>query len=533
MPGQTGIRLIATALCAIAAQSHPSSQQQSTPTFRASSNALTLIAAVVDDATGRPVTDLRPEDFTVTVAGTSAVVRVADFVHVLGTAGSTDATAAQSVAPRAEQTDAPRHLLFLLDDESMTSEEVIELRATLPRTLVNFEPSDRIGVMTTSGRPAAVAPTAERAPVLTAFREADGRLVDERGSLFVGLDEAIDIARGFPLDTFKRVVARECSGMAGGAAMTVNCDDLVLAHARRLAAESSERFKMQADAVRRAIGTMAGMSAPRVVVWLSGGVAAAADPDERRTAVRRLTEEAASSGVQIFALTALGEEGDVRDTSYERANARRRSRAAATDGLRVITHAAGGETFAVVGQADRFHQRIAAETAGYYRLAVDLPAASTDGAGITATVTVNRPGALVRTSGRAWVDMPATPPTLKSLFETGVKSTTVPLGVVVQPRRHPSGQVEVVLEIRATPETYPATVIFGLMDHKGAFVTAGQRDVAAAGPDGLRLLFSLTVFPGTYRLRVAVGEDGETGRYGLAEFPVNADLGVSPPRSPR
>ncbi len=424
--------------------------------------------------------------------------------------------------------------MFLLDDVSMTSEEMVEIRATFPRTLGYFESSDRMGVMTTSGQPAAVARTAERAPLMAAVSQADGRLVDERGTLFVGLDEAIDIARGFPLDTFKRVVARECSGMAGGAAMTVNCDDLVLAHARRLAAESSERFKMQAEAVRRAIGVMAGAGAPRVLVWLSGGVAAAADPDERRSVVRQLTEEAASSGVQIFALTALGDEGDVRDTSHERANARRRSRALATDGLRVITHAAGGETFAVVGQADRFHQRIALETSGYYRLAVDLPTGMPPGGTIVASVTTTRRDAVVRSSGREWSDQPPVErPTLKAIFESGVKSTDIPLGVVVQPRRHPSGQVEVVLEIRATPETYPATVIFGLMDHKGAFVSAGQRDVAAAGPDGLRLLFSLTVFPGTYRLRVAVGEDGDASRYGLAEFPVNADLELRPPRLPR
>lgn len=533
MPGQTGIRLIATALCVVIAPGLYSAQQQSAPTFRTSSNVLTLIAAVVDESTGRPVADLRPDDFTVTVGGAATTVRVADFVTVVASQAGTAQPVSRPRTGAAVDSPTPRHVLILLDDVSMTSEEVIELRATLPRTLGYFEPSDRIGVMTTSGLPAAVNPTSERAPLLAALSQADGRLVDERGSLFVGLDEAIDIARGFPLDTFKRVFARECSGTAGGAAMTFNCDDFVLAHARRLAAESSERFKVQADAVRRAIGVMAGMSAPRVLVWLSGGVAASADPDERRTVVRQLTEEAATSGVQIFALTALGDEGDVRDTSYERANARRRSKAAATDGLRVITHAAGGETFAVVGQADRFHRRIAAETAGYYRLAVDLPAAFANDRAIAATVTVTRRGAVVRASGRAWVDVPASPPTLKSRFEAGAKSTEIPLGVVVQPRRHPSGQVEVVLEIRATPQTYPSTVIFGLIDHKGAFVTAGQRDVTAAGPDGLRLLFSLTVFPGNYRLRVAVGEQGEPGRYGLAEFPVNADLGSNPARLAR
>jgi hypothetical protein len=486
---------------------------------------LTLIASVVDEATGRPVGDLEAKDFTVTVAGVPATVRIADYVSVLGSDDPPAISTSPTQSTRAHQETTPRHLLFLLDDVSMTSEETVEIRNTLPRAIGHFEPSDRIGLMTTSGLPATVAPNAAREPVMAALSQVDGRLFDERGAVYVGLDEAIEIARGFPLDTLNRVIARECSGLAGGAGLSVNCDDIIVAHAKRLAVESSDRFKVQVGAVRRAIGVMATMNAPRVLVWLSNGLADSADPDARGMLLRQLTDEAATSGVQMFALTTLGDDADVRQPSHERAAAWRRSRAAATAGLRVVTQAAGGETFGVVGQADRFHQRIALETAGYYRLAVDLPPAASPDTSIVAKVSVSRPGAVVRSNGRAWTGAPeAERRSLKSIFESGVKSTDVPLGVTVQPRRHPSGQVEVVVVISATPTTYPATVIFGLLDHKGAFVTAGRRAVPSAGPDGIQVVFSLTVFPGQYRLRVAVGESGDTGGYGLAEFPVNAIL---------
>jgi hypothetical protein len=286
---------------------------------------LTLIAGVVDEATGRPVANLTAEDFTVTVAGVPVAVRIADYVKVTGTDGIAAGATSPTPSTPAPQEPTPRQLLFLLDDVSMTSEDVVELRNTLPRATGHFEASDRIGLMTTSGLPAAIAPTAEREPVIAALGQVDGRLFDERGALYIGLDEAIEIARGFPLDTLTRVVARECSGRS-------------------------------------------------------------------------------------------------------------------------------------------------------------------------------------------------------SIFESGMKSNDVPLGVTVQPRRHPSGQVEVVVAISATPETFPATVIFGLIDHRGEFVTAGQRQVPSAGADGIRLVFSLTVFPGQYRLRVAVGESGDAGQYGLAEFAVNATI---------
>jgi hypothetical protein len=487
---------------------------------------LTLIASVVDETTGRPVEDLEAENFTVTVAGMPATVRIAEYVSVQSAELSPPASPLSMPKVPVGQEPAPRHLLFLLDDVSMTSEEVVELRATFPRAAGHFEPSDRIGLMTTSGQPAAVRPAVARGPLMAALRQADGRLTDERGAVYVGLDEALEITRGFPLDTLKRVIARECSGLTSGVGLSYNCDDIIVAHARRLALESSERFNMQVAAVRRAMSVMATLEAPRVLVWLSNGVADSADPDARRTLLGQLTDEAAASGVQMFALTAVGDEADVRHLSHERAAAWRRSRATAIDGLRVITQAAGGETFGVVGQSDRFHQRIALETAGYYRLAVDLPATMTADASIVATVAVSRAGAVVRSNGRAWSGRPAAAASrsLKSIFEGGVKSVDVPVTVAVQPRRHPSGQVQLVVEISATPTTYPATVIFGLIDHKGSFVTAGQREVTTAEADGLHLRFGLTVFPGSYRLRVAVGDGAETGLYGLAEFPVNANI---------
>lgn len=523
--GRASVMCCVAMLCAGVSPPVSSHQQTPSPAFRSTTNVLTLIASVVDETTGRSVGDLDAKDFTVTVAGVPATVRIADYVSVGATEVPPEISTEAVPATRTHQEPTPRHLLFLLDDVSMTSEEVVEIRSTLPRALEYFESSDRIGLMTTSGLSSGIAPSAERESVVAALRHVDGRLVDQRGAVYIGLDEAIEIARGFPLDTLTRVVARECSGLAGGAGLSVNCDDIIVAHAKRLAVESSERFRIQVGAVRRAIGVMATVNAPRVLVWMSNGLADSADPDARRTLLRQLADEAAASGVQMFALTSLGDEADVRNLSHERAAAWRRSRAAAVDGLRVVTQAAGGETFGIVGQADRFHQRIALETAGYYRLAVDMPDASPADAVIVAKVTVGRRGAVVRSSGRAWTGAAeAGRRTLKSVFESGIKSVDVPVVVAVQPRRHPSGQgqVQLVVEISATPMTYPATVIFGLLDHKGSFVTAGQREVPTAGKDGVHLRFALTVFPGNYLLRVAVGDSGDAGRYGLAEFSVYA-----------
>ena len=82
---------------------------------------------------------------------------------------------------------------------------------------------------------------------------------------------------------------------------------------------------------------------------------------------------AAKAGVQFYALTEMPDMVDVADIGPERAAARRVEGEYLTSGVQTVAEAAGGEAFRVVGQADRFFQRIVAETSACTSLASRCP----------------------------------------------------------------------------------------------------------------------------------------------------------------
>jgi hypothetical protein len=61
----------------------------------------------------------------------------------------------------------------------------------------------------------------------------------------------------------------------------------------------------------------------------------------------------------------------------------------------------GGQFFRVVGQADRFYQRVLTSASAIYRLGVDLPRDAPKDGNYKVAVTVKRPGARVFASRHA------------------------------------------------------------------------------------------------------------------------------------
>ena len=62
-----------------------------------------------------------------------------------------------------------------------------------------------------------------------------------------------------------------------------------------------------------------------------------------------------------------------------------------------MTTAAGGESFLVVGQSDRFMQRIVLETSAVYQLAVQIePPSASESRFLDVRVKLKRPGVTVR-----------------------------------------------------------------------------------------------------------------------------------------
>jgi len=141
---------------------------------------------------------------------------------------------------------------------------------------------------------------------------------------------------------------------------------------------------------------MKSLEQPRVMILVSDGIAADVR-NELAGQVRTLSEAGTSAGVQVYALTGVGDGADVSDITPERRSARVSERRYLASGVQTMTAAAGGESFLVVGQPDRFMQRIVLETSAVYQLAVQIePPSASESPFLDVRVKVKRPGVTVR-----------------------------------------------------------------------------------------------------------------------------------------
>jgi len=123
---------------------------QGQPTIRSSVALIRLDVSVVD-ASGRPVADLRPEDFTVRVDGAPRAVSFATFYGAETHTVTTPATIASSVTNATQARG--RAIVFAVDLESLVAGYEKGALDTTAKLVDALGPSDLAGVLGIPGRP--------------------------------------------------------------------------------------------------------------------------------------------------------------------------------------------------------------------------------------------------------------------------------------------------------------------------------------------------------------------------------------------
>lgn len=492
------------------------------PVFRGGVRLVTIHVTVVD-GDGRPVRNLAPADFDVEINGTRRAVQTVDFLEfgaapVASPDGRAVAPASPSTAARASR--GGRTFLLLFDDLSFTPLQGKGLAAAAERMLQNLDPGDLVAVATTSGLGPVVEPTRDRDAVRPAIATLAGRNTETAEPFYIGVNEAIAMNLGFDRRAAARVVARECREVNLGE----QCAGLVKSMALRLAAHAHRRFEDQLAALTQVMSAMARAPAPRVIVMISAGTAVESAPD-LKAAMDAMSDRASASGVQLYAVVDLGDDIDLRDRTEERSTARREETIVLTQGMQTITHAAGGTTFRVIGTADRFFDRIVAETSALYELGVELPETVDPRGALRTDVAVRRRGLSVRSTGRAIEKTAALPrdEAMRVRLAQGGVSYGVPLSVATRVRKHTGPGVQVVVDARVPADVaLPLSLRFALIDARGLTAFAAQKDIAGTTAAEHQVVVPLPVPSGAYRLRV-VAADGP-GSIGSIETPVAAEL---------
>src|SRR5262245_51090540 len=359
LPPSKGSRMSRAALClaafclAIAAVPHAQTQQtQPQPVFRGGVDLVTLDVTVIDKD-GKPVRGLKPDDFVVTLEKQPRPVRALDFLEFGSAAGST-AEARQTTNQAGQAPPARRGgrvIVLLFDDLSYKPGPGKALLVAAERMLGTFDVDDLIGITTPSARGPGVNPARDRAAVIAALhdKKMTGRNSDITAPFYIAVDEAIDIDRGLPRETLGAVAARECPEIG----LPIDqCTPMVEGAGRAYAQQITHTTAMQLAAIRTLMGLLKNAPAPKIVIEFSAGVAIGTELDLQRQ-LAPLGRAAAEDGVQLYALSELPDDIDMRDTGFARANARKQEGRFLNYGAQTVAENAGGTAFLVVGQADR------------------------------------------------------------------------------------------------------------------------------------------------------------------------------------
>ena len=476
--------------------------------FTSTTSLLTLDVSVLD-RDGNPVADLTPDDFVVTLNKDLQPVRTMVFLASQRHNNTETVRVPSSGTPASAATlDAigepdPKLLVIMIDDNSIYPTESKGLFVAAERFIDTIPTRDWVGLTSTSGR-MTVNPSLDRAPLMKNLKHAFGWMNDPRrdSKPFVGLMDALeaDASGAYLLDLIATSCAVPPARRNLAQLLAENqCASEIDRKVRDNATFARVSTRNQLDTYAAVIKAMASAPGVKQLVILTGGIALR--PVDSLDFVP-VAKAAAAAGVQI---TMLMDEPDPAELTTK--DQRQMLQQAET-----LAEMSGGQLFHVIGQADRFYQRVLTSASAIYRIGVDLPTTIPPDGNYKVAVTIKRPGAKVLASRYAPPPVPKVALTpdeqVKHAITTGEPLYAVPVqmvaDVVAANGSSPAG-IRIAIDLPGDL-TGPVSGTLGVLGPDRLLRTS-LHHLAKSG-DGktyiLDLLVPATV--GTYELRFAAAD---------------------------
>jgi VWFA-related protein len=475
------------------------------PTFRSGVDLLRMDAAVVD-GNGRPVRDLRPEDFVVTVDGSPRRVAFARFY------GPDDTPRTGDVQPVSSATNlaAPqgRVLVLVVDVESIIPGHERLILDTAGTLVDRLGPSDAVGLLVLQGPSVEV--TRDHDRVRKALATLRGSAAPPANGYRMSIREAEGFRAGNK-GVISQVMERECRPTDAG------CLNELQQMVMPMLVEAERHTRLVLPALTTLLERLERVEAPRAVVLLSAGF-------QRNTGsngyVRDLEQRANTAGVRMSIVQIEQPEYDV---SY-RGGAGGASRDDLVEGLSAIGGATEAEMYYGVGKAAGAFERIRDEILHSYELGIDSTPSDPDGRKHRLKIEVKRSGLTVRARKQFVVSsqrQPSSNPV--EVLSHPVDFAEAPMAVSTYTTRGDEAStlkvVFLIEALAAAPRDGVISYALSVSDQskKVIFETA---DRFATGNTSTAI--STQVAPGRYRLRAALID--AAGRRGSLEMPIAVGL---------
>jgi VWFA-related protein len=501
---------------------------QEPPRFRASVEVTSLDVSVVDDQ-GKPITTLRPQDFSVRIDGNPRNVISAEWVSLTAGANASPPPAPPDGYSTNEQATGGRLIVLVVDEPNIRFGGAMGITRAANAFVDRLMPSDRIAVAGIGQGAPATPFTADHQRVKQAIarmtgQKHSGRFVDLGHN--IGLAEAMQVERG-DIALLQTIQQRECQNLGGAALM--NCYLEVEAEVRALARESTHDGDETTTALRALLAGLRGVEGAKTLIFVSEGFVLT-DP----ALVMELGSLATAARTSLYVLR-------LDDSVFDASNARLTrdplgDRRARVEGLEMLAGAARGTIFDATGQPERLFERIESELSGYYLVGVESDPKDRDGKSHPIRVEVLRRGVQVR-ARRQLVIAPADQRVALSRHQAAAAALGSPLIVSALPVRVASfalqgpelDRVQILIHADIGNDysaSKVATIAYIISDQHGKVVEDRMFDarllpVLNGVPSALQYKTGASLPAGDYTMKFAVVE-GE--RIGTVEHVVHAAL---------
>src|SRR4051812_25677533 len=504
---------LALALSMLGAPQEPAQPPQ--PTFKSTVDLVPVDVNVIDKS-GRPVSDLAADDFTLTVDGKPRRIVSAQFVSVSRTI---ETPPPQPLEYNSNAGAAGGRLVMLvIDSGNIGAGRGRAAIEAAKRFVGSLNPADRVALVTIPGAGPQIDFTSNRAIVQTLLDQVVGQATEPMGPRRVGVSEALAFERNDET-TIQSVVDRECSAYPT-AAIRESCQQQLAGEADQVLSFSRERTRNSLIALRYLFERVASSETPKTIVFLSEGLLLNRDNAD----IAWVGPRAASAHIILYVLQLDYQEMDAgqRTTSPSRSEDREVLR----QGLDQLAGMARGDVFRVVANADFAFQRLALELSGYYLLSFEPQPGDRDGKPHKIRIDVRRKDLMLR-SRREFSVGPAAERTVETtILETlraPLLSSDIPVKVTTYTFQDPDSSKLKIIQVadidRSLDLEEKLSLGYLMLDDKGKLITS-QLEKALDNPvdrqrKTQKYVGAAMAPAGTYTLKVAVVD--ESGKRGSVE----------------
>lgn len=515
MTGRTVVTLVVALVVALSRPHRAAAQPQTdTPRFRSSVDVTSIDVTVIDNA-GRPILDLKPEEFAVRIDNQPRRVVTADWTPLISLTGPPPPPPPDGYSTN-ESVSGGRLFLIVVDQPNIRFGATQSIQRAVFEFLDRLQPSDRIAAVAIGPGNASTGFTADRERLKRAIARMSGtnrqfHTLDYE----IAQNEAMDIVRG-TLGAMERVISRECSGTPFE---LDQCRGQIMAQAMQMSTDAQMNGQLTLSTLRTLLRGLASIDAPKTLIFVSEGFPI----DDQRAAVNELGALAGLARTSIYALRLDNQLFDIADPKLP--SLPMFDRMMLVDSMESLAAAARGASLTIVGSGTGVFERIESELSGYYMLGVEAALTDKNGTPHPIRVDVSRRGATVRFR-RILKDDSADPATrmprqvVASALGTPLPLSGLPLKTAAFSLLGPErGRVQLLIHTdigSGHTEASRVALAYYISDAEGRVVDSRTVDaplppIMRGVPSPLQYVTGASLPPGEYTFKLAAADGDKIG----------------------